>query len=438
MYDAVADRLAAWCHQHSLKRLVIGYSGGLDSSVMLHLAWRFTQQYPELSLLAVYVDHGLQSASQHWAMHCAEQAQQFGIPYQVQQLQLALKPRTSLEALARDARYHALAEHVTLGTALLTGHHLDDQAETLLLALKRGSGVKGLAAMGEEKAFAKGVLLRPLLNHSRSELENYAQRQQLSWVEDSSNQQQVFDRNFLRHRILPELETRWPGAKQAIARSASHCAESQLLLDELALSDFGEQSAESEQLPINLLTELSVPRRNNLLRFWLAQNAAPMPSAAILGQIWSNVATSKADATALVEWQGWQLRRYQGLLYLLPKTTELSTEPVSVGADLRKIALADGRQLYLQPCNHGIRLRLPARELLQVRFGVSGLRLHPHNRPHSRQLKKLWQEWRVPPWLRAQVPLLFYGEQLVAVVGYGLERSYLAEGYEPGLVPRLG
>ena len=438
LYPEVAEQLQLWCQQYPLQTLVIGYSGGLDSSVMLHLAWRFVQANAHLRLIPVHIHHGLQASADDWAVHCQAVAAGLGLICQVEHVRLIAKPRTSLEAQARDARYHALAAYMGAGCALLTGHHIDDQAETLLLALKRGSGVKGLSAMGATKPYADGQLLRPLLNCTRQQLQRYAEQHGLSWIEDGSNQDLAFDRNFLRHQVLPILNQRWPGMTQAVARSASHCAESQALLEQLAEIDLDGWDVAANQLPLSLFNVLSESRRNNLLRYWLSQHRVSMPGAAILQQIWQSVAQSRADALACVRWQGWQIRRYAAALHLLSDETEqLQQQTVQINTLSQQAVLADGRTVQFEQLISGERLKLPQGLAVSLRFDVTGLRFHPHNRNHSRPLKKLWQEWQVPPWQRKQVPLLFFGEQLVAVIGYGLAREWLAEGQQPGLLPRV-
>ena len=439
LFEDVADALAAWCQQYSLKTLVVGYSGGLDSCVMLHMAWRFSQQYSHIHVVPVHVHHGLQVSADSWAEHCVNVAASWALPCHVERVSVSPQPRTSLESLARDARYHALQCYMQPNTALLTGHHLDDQAETFLLALKRGSGVKGLSAMGPSKPFADGQLLRPLLPYSRQQLHAYAVEHGLEWIEDGSNDDVAFDRNFLRHHILPTLHSRWQGITQSIARSAQHCAESQVLLNELANIDLGDTCVASDSLPIALLEPLSVARRNNLLRYWLSAHHAPMPSAAILQQIWLNVALSRDDAQAQVAWQGWQIRRYQHALYLLAKTTSLHAwEPIVVDDLAQPVHLACGHTVEFCSVYDGVRLRQPDAELpVSIQFNVAGLRFRPHNRANSRPLKKWWQAWQVPPWQRPRVPLLFIGDELVAVVGYGISAGWLANDNQLGLIPKL-
>lgn len=439
LFEQITDTLAAWCQQYSLKTLVIGYSGGLDSCVMLHMAWRFSQQYSHIHVVPVHIHHGLQASADNWAEHCIEVAASWALPCHVERVSVIPQPRTSLESLARDARYHALRHYMGPNTALLTGHHLDDQAETFLLAMKRGSGVKGLSAMGPSKPFADGQLLRPLLSYSRQQLHAYAVEHGLVWIEDTSNNDLAFDRNFLRHHIVPALNSRWQGASHSIARSAQHCAESQVLLNELADIDLGDTCVTSDSLPITLLEPLSEPRRNNLLRYWLSAHHAPMPSAAILQQVWQSVALSREDAQAQVVWQGWQIRRYQHALYLLPKTEPLQAwEPIAVNDLAQPVCFSCGRILEFQQLSDGVRLRQPDAALaVSVQFNVAGLRFRPHNRSHSRPLKKWWQEWQVPPWQRASVPLLFFGDELVAVVGYGIAADWVAVEHQSGVMPRL-
>ena len=250
----VADQLGAQ------QRLLVAFSGGLDSSVLLHALAALRRQRPALQLRALHVHHGLSAFADRWVEHCRSRCADWQIPLTVTHVQVDAR-QGGIEAAARAARYAAFSTALTEGEALLTAQHLDDQSETFLLALKRGSGPAGLSAMAARAALGEHLLLRPLLGCSRQTLESYAQRHALTWIDDDSNQDTRFDRNFLRLQVLPQLNQRWPHFASAVARSAGLCAEQEQLLDELLAEPLQNLLAADRSLAIDGLTDCSPVRR---------------------------------------------------------------------------------------------------------------------------------------------------------------------------------
>lgn len=252
----------------------IAFSGGLDSTVLLHLLAHLatTESLPALS--AIHVHHGLQAVADAWPQHCRSVCASLGVPLQIVRVQV--QPGASLERAARDARYHAFTEVTRPDDVLLTAQHRDDQAETLLFRLLRGAGVRGLSGMPRQRPLGEGHLLRPLLDVTRAELEAYANEHGLSWIEDPSNEDRQYSRNYLRHQVFPALTRRWPQAVATMARSAAHLTEAQGLLEELADMDLREASSVSEfawlglrSLELASLVQLSAARQRNALSHWL-------------------------------------------------------------------------------------------------------------------------------------------------------------------------
>ena len=406
--------------------LYVGFSGGLDSTVLLALTARFAREQGR-ELTALYVHHGLQAAADAWPAHCRQVAASLGVECRVLTVTVATGPRVSLEAAARHARYAALAAELPAGAALLTGHHLDDQAETLLLALKRGAGIAGLAAMPEHKPLGRGVQLRPLLHLSRAELERFAAEQGLSWVEDPSNADNRFDRNFLRNEILPRLLTQWPAFARTASRSAALCAEQLELAQDLARQDLIGLVNSAGGLSVTDLRSFTLARRNNALRHWLSERGLHL-SHSQLAVAWNELALAAEDATPVLEIKGVKLRRYQGHLYVTARESEpMALNTIKPGCWNE---LAVGR-LQLQPVTAGADITM-APEQLHIAFGITGLRGQPVGRHGSRPLKKLWQEYGIPPWQRGRIPLLMHGERLVAALGLFICEEYAANPHQPG------
>ena len=441
MSDSLLEQqLAHWLDQElSPRPLLVGFSGGLDSRVLLTLLASLVSERPGYSLQACHVHHGLSPKADAWAEQCLQVCAQLQVPCEVVRVKLRLGEGVSLEAQARAARYQALAKRLLPGGALVTAHHEDDQLETLLLALKRGAGPRGLAAMPARQPFAcddvvGGELLRPLLAVSRAQLAAWAAQEKLEWVEDESNQDERFDRNFLRARIVPLLRERWPSYAATARRSSELCAEQESLARELAVADLQQCQATDGSLTLAKVRELSLPRRHNLLRHWLRQQSGLVPSREQLLRIWPQVVQARGDAMPRLHWQGGDVCRYADRLYLVSHRLPELPVCLPLRAEGGRVQLADGRLWCWQTLiwdgrSDGQWVRLPQQgEIVTLRFGVVGsLRARPMGRQGSRELKKLWQEYEVAPWLRGRVPLLFYGETLVAALGYFVCQAFVAE-----------
>ena len=393
------------------RQFLLAFSGGLDSTVLLHRLVRWREQDPTIQLRAIHIHHGLSANADGWVAHCQQVCQQWQVPLLVERVVLG-DEGLGIEAHARQARYQAFRMALLPGEALVTAQHLDDQCETFLLALKRGSGPTGLSAMSGESNFAGTKLLRPLLNERRESLYQWAMTHQLTWIEDESNQDDAYDRNFLRLRIVPLLSARWPHFAEAVARSASLCGEQEQLLDEMLAAELATLMAEDGSLAVEPLTTLSAPRRAALLRRWLSAHNALMPSRDVPERIWREVAQAREDAFPCLRLGDFTVRRYQQRLHWV-KYIPGQTEAVLSWPDISKPLLlpADLGELALQP---GGALREPNQgDTVTIRFRASG-NLHIVGRHGGRKLKKIWQELGVAPWRRDTTPLLFYGETLIA------------------------
>lgn len=389
----------------------VAFSGGLDSTVLLHLLvrWAAREQLPPIS--AIHVHHGLQPAADGWANACQQVCEQLGVPLQVCRVQVAAG--ASLEAAARAARYDAFVARLGDGELLLTAQHGDDQAETLLFRLLRGAGLRGLAGMPVQRRLGAGMLLRPLLECRRAELERYAAEHRLSWQEDPSNADPRHARNYLRHEVLPRLQQRWPQASMALVRSAGHCREAQQLLDELAELDLraaldGPQHAwlACPSLALEALLPLSDARQRNALRHWLAGFGDLPDSDHWAG--WRALRDAAPDAEPVWALGRGQLRRAGGRVWWLAGAWLQA--PGAIG-----LPLQSGREWVL-PGNGLVRLEgsWPAVASLQVRYRRPGERLALPWRGH-RDLKRLLNELAVPAFVRDRLPLLCDGERVLAV-----------------------
>ena len=380
---------------------------------------------------AVYVHHGLSSNADDWADKCLMWAEQVGITCSVEQVSLDINSGDSIELLAREARYQVLSKHIQAGDLLLTGQHADDQVETFLLALKRGSGPKGLSSMAESMPFAGGMLVRPLLAIKREQIEAAAKEEGLDWVEDESNQDTRYDRNFLRHRIVPDLSERWPSIHQAVQRSASLCAQQEALLDELLGAVFERALQSDLSLSIDELATHSDLARARLIRMWLAKLNANMPTQVQLNLIWNEVGLAQQDANPKLQLKQGEVRRFQNRLYWVTETADVTTWQSDIQTDTALVLPERLGELTLNTSSEQATIALPPHpELLRVTFNPEGLSAHPTTRNHSRKLKKLFQEYNVPSWLRRQIPILMYQNQVVAVAGLFVDRAFSGQDCE--------
>lgn len=411
-------------------RFVVALSGGGDSvallSALVVAGWQ-----PR----AVHVDHGLHPASGAWAEDCAAWCNKIGVSCDIERVQVTAMAEQGYEAAARDARYARLRTVLEPGEVLLTAHHQDDQAETVLLQMLRGAGPAGLAAMPEVVPFGRGWLARPLLEFPRAAVRAYLAGTGLSWIEDESNDDVARSRNLIRHRVLPVLSEHWPGAIATLARSARHAAQSQALLDELAAQDLVTAQGDEEGIDIARLTRLSAARQANMIRFWLRSLGVSVPSEGQLDEILRIVAERPRSGLALVEWPGAAVRRYRDAL--LASATRPSTavwEPQHWDLTAPLVIVAAGVRLRSQRTTGiGLSLARIAGQTLSVRPRIGGEICRPAGKRHHRALKKLLQESAMPPWERARLPLLYVGEDLAAVGDRWVCEPYAARESEPSV-----
>ena len=408
---SLLDRLHARLErQPPTRHWRVGFSGGLDSTVLLHLFVRLRERGSLAELQAVHVHHGLQATADAWVSYCAEVCKTLEVPLDT--LHVRTDDLASLERAAREARYAAFAQVLPADGCLVLGQHRDDQLETLLLRLLRGAGVKGLAGMPGARPFAAGRLWRPLLDEPRSALLAYAQAEGLEWIEDPSNADSQLDRNYLRHEVLPRLRGRWPGMDQVMARSAGHLAEADALLGELAALDLQQAQAGEQRfawlplpsLALAPLQALSEARQRNALRVWLAPLTRQPDSAHWAG--WQALREGGEASDPLWRLEGGSVRRGAGRIWWVPETWSAEPPPLVVTAQANTLELPGNGRLVFEGEGAAPGWRIAYRQ--------GGERLVVPGRG-TRDLKRLLNERGVPPFLRGRLPLLWQGDELLAV-----------------------
>ena len=415
-------------------QVLVGFSGGLDSAVLLHL---LSEALPPERITAVHIHHGLSVNADAWQQHAKQVCQTLGVRLIAESVSIDASG-AGIESAARDARYAVFEKHLLEGGLLLLGHHADDQVETVLFRLLRGSGARGLSGIPKTRAVGSGRLIRPLLPWPKSSLHNYANAQQLSWIEDESNQREQFDRNYLRQAVIPLLAQRWPGYVQGIMRSAKQSGQADQLADSVARGDLTGLDPRPERggwsLNLAEFEKLESLRRSNLLRYWPEVYGLPALGQTFIDEVMSSVLTARDDSEPKVVRGDLQICRYRQRLYLLKLSGRAKAD---LGLCLfwsgdEPLVLPDGNLLTPERVL-GKGLRVDDIERLTVRFRRGGERCQPVGREHSNSLKKLLQEFGLEPWWRESVPLFFIDEQLVAVGDLWVCEDWQAESEIEGL-----
>jgi tRNA(Ile)-lysidine synthase len=427
--------------------IAIAYSGGLDSSALLHLAHDYGRRHG-IRVHAFHVHHGLSPNADAWLDHCEAACASLGMPFEATRVVLE-KTRSGVEAAARKLRYAALGALCrSHGVRLmLTAHHLDDQAETVLLQLLRGSGTAGLSGMDAANAAPELldnpdlVMARPLLPVSRGELEKYVAEHAIAYVEDESNSHPRYARNALRHQVMPSLAQAFPGYQERFARSAAHAQSAQRLLNELAEQDLAGCLVDG-CIDCGKLRAMSLDRAYNMLRHWFALRAMRMPSTAWLTEMVAQLVEARHDRQVLVTHPDCHIRRHRDLLHITPKLADLAGqrdpddegvivkdgERFSWSGEASMAFPAYGGVLHFEAAEQGVDADWLRTQPLQIDFRKGGERLKPAaNRP-TRPLKYHYQACNVPAWERERLPVVSSGKSLLFAAGIGMDCHHFGAG----------
>jgi tRNA(Ile)-lysidine synthase len=395
----------SWC---------VALSGGLDSTVLLSAMGALRSQGAIAELRAIHVDHGLHPDSRFWSEHCSALAARLGVGCAVTRVEATAAPGDSPEAAARAARYRALATALRPGEILVTAHHADDQLEGVLLQWLRGGGLRSIAGMRPVTPFGPGWLARPLLAFPRTDLAAWADREGLDWLEDPSNRDLRYDRNFLRHEVLPGLRGRWPAAARTVGRVAEQAAEMLALDAQAAEVDLG-VLCDGDTLSLPRLRMLPAARQRRAVRAWLSRRGLPVPSAATLETLRHDMLSAARERIPETHWPGASVHRYRDRLYAEPDVADAGAWLPGTWQPGETFDLGSAGRLELRPADGaGLareRLVLP----LRVTRRAPGGTFRPAGSQHRRPLGKWLQERGVLPWRRELLPLLWSGDDLVAV-----------------------
>jgi tRNA(Ile)-lysidine synthase len=426
---AALGRLAA---SHNCREMIIAFSGGMDSTVLLRLAVEYTKT-ADIEIRAVHVNHGLAARSADWAAHCLQVAKRLGVPCDVLTVGDTPPAGASIEAWARDKRYSILAELVQAGSFIVTAHHADDQAETVLQRVVSGAGPHGLSAMKEQRRFGLGHIVRPMLHHDYAQIAAFARTERLEWIDDPSNHDPRYLRNRSRHSVLPLLESTYPGATRGLQRLARVQASVSREIDAWCTAVVTNDGRPAGQLSIVSLRECSRDMQGFLLRHVILQTGLEPPRERHIREILQQVLTARGDAAPLVRWSASEVRRYREVLYFgraQQHTVPAARIPWQIDSAL---CLPWGELLAHPVPGRGLAQRYLRQSVVEIGFRQGGERCRPAGQLHGRSLKKILQDLAVPPWQRGTLPLLFIDGQVAAVGGLFICEEFVAQAEEPGV-----
>jgi len=417
------------CGADKSPKIVVGFSGGLDSTVLLQSLHSLNLSQSNFQLKAIHINHQLQSSADAWAVWCAEFCKKNQITFQCVNVDAKPKPKESPEAAARRARYHSLNKLLADDEILVTAHHQDDQVETTLLQMLRGTGVTGAAGMKAVSSLQDMTIVRPLLNYTRSKLHSYAQAQKLDWIDDPSNACDDYDRNYLRLNILPLLAQRWPAYPQTISRFAHNAREASELMEEIAKQDYADAYIENHTtLNIDVIKSLTEIRQKNLIRFWISNAGYLLPNLKHLSQI-ITMLHARLDAKSQVRWANAEIRRFKHELYLLKQIDDFDAKTYHWDgvSDLQISHI--GIVQSTETLGRGLKKSM-LKGKIAIRFRLGGEKCRPAGRKETHSLKKLFQDYQIPPWQRERMPILFVNDEIAAVLGLFYCEPFAAESNE--------
>ena len=409
----------------------VAYSGGIDSTVLLELCSRYIKLNPNCKLQAIHINHGLNKNSDYWVRHCINICKSINIPLYVMPIKLDLNKGDSIEALARQARRTIWQALLPDNATLLLAHHAEDQAETILYRLFRGAGPTGLSGIKDSQIFGRGILLRPLLQVAKKDIQNFSEENTLSWITDDSNMDCKFDRNFIRHTIFPLLSKRWPKITDNIIRSGELCNSSMRIINKETKQLLLQCSGKVENtLSIKQLLALEEVKCFAVIRSWLENNNYQMPSYKQIKRIKDEVMLTKIDANPILNLRPYIIRRYRNDLYVLEYNREkIKSIKENIIININFEGNINVNNEYIIEVNKSIGegIFLPA-HIKEISLCVGYV---------GKKAKKIFQKYGIPPWDRSKYPLIFYDKQLLGIIGLWIKSEYIAKPGQRSVIIRV-
>ena len=413
-------------------KFCIAFSGGMDSTVLLHVMKNIIDEKSQIR--AIHINHNIVDNSKVWTRTCKSICKNFGIDIEIISLEVTHNGY-GLEAAARDERYEKLKEKLYENEYLLTAHHEEDQMETVFLRMARGTGLDGLQGINEKYSFGEGIIFRPMLEVSKTSVMDYAKEHQLKWVEDSSNQDTHFDRNFLRKKIIPQFRERWPSIASSVSRLSQLSAQNIKILNQIAEEDIG-PIANMNELPLAKLLDKSFERANNMLRYIILANGMSIPSMKTLQDGLKEMLDPETDKS-VIAWKDYCIRKYKNHLYFLSNSDlEPNKVDVRIPWEIGKtVNLGENIGTIEATFIHGDGLSIEkCKNKLTISYRQGGELIKPIGHRINKSLKNLFQENQILPWMRDKIPLIYYQDELVSVADLWFNQNYVASQNEAGFV----
>jgi tRNA(Ile)-lysidine synthase len=438
LIEEILDNLQPYMH---LNRWVVAFSGGADSSVLLSALARINKEFATPKLVALHINHGLQQQAIEWENDCSRICQSLNIDLIIAKANIDSNQIKlyGVEQAARDYRYQIFNKYLQANDCLIQGHHKNDQAETMLLRLCRGTGLDGLSGIPKTRKLNSSCLIRPMLNISRTQIINYAKQNNICYINDPSNDDTKFSRNFIRHEILPKLESKWPKIIDRLYATATEIGEVADFIMENVAQKLQYCKINYQLCGVSLYSGLSITKFNEfeleeqrrIIRLWLKENKVLSPSRDVVNKIITEVINSNIDASPKIKVANYFIRRYLDSLLLV--AIDHTTIVTDVHWDWQNKPSKTINNIMLtmvaSSATSNLNINLPARSIVikfrhtidpKLKFSIAG-------RNCSKKLKQLMQEYNVPPWLRDRIPLLFDGDEMIAAPGLWVCDKYQAK-----------
>lgn len=401
--------------QYKDKLFLIAYSGGMDSTVLLYQLLQIKQTNPQINIRAIHINHNLHCHSKKWQKHCLKICQRYNIPLIIEEIDADITK--NIEETLRIKRYNLIHKNLFEKEILLTGHHLNDQCETFFLSLKRGSGPTGLSAMSVEKIFGKTKIVRPFLTKTKKELKTWAKSNKLKWIEDFTNFNTNYDRNFIRHKIFPILEKKWPFFLKNCFRTTQICNEETKLKNILLKEKMKKFLQYNECLNVENFIHLKEELCKALIRYWISLKNIKAPSYKTIQIIYNEIIYHQKNTNIKVIIGKNEIRRYKNSLYFIKITKKIKNMIIFWHNTHHKLSLPNNLGYIVKNNEKGTKIPIPKNNaLINIRFQYEG-KIFIVGKKKQKNIKNIWQEYNIPPWLRNQIPLLFYNDQLISALG---------------------
>lgn len=407
LYTIFESSITTKIDKKKYNQFLVAYSGGSDSTALLYFANKMAKKY-KVEIRAIHVNHNLNTDSVDWENHCKYFCKKLNIPIIIKSINIVLKPGESIEERAREERYRVISSYANSKTIMMTAHHANDQSETFLYQLLRGSGVKGLSAMPDFKKILNGYHSRPFLNISKNTLMELVDFKELKYIIDNSNNNTKFSRNYIRKEILPKIKERWPSYSSTISRAANNVADAEKLNRDLAEIDIQNFLLSDDNKISTSVKNLDDYRFNNVIRFWIKKNNFRMPSLEQIYSIYLNVLNAGNDKTPFFSCSEYEIRRHNDYIEIMKPLKKHDSSKIYNWKFEENLVISN-LSVNLSWKNLEERLGYNLNKDVEVKFREGGKSIELSK---NKNLKDYMRENKIPPWKRDRTLLIYIDKEL--------------------------